>query len=319
MKVIVTGGTGFIGRWLVKKLLDEGHNVTILDNLSNSSKKNIEEFLENKNLEEVIIGDVRDSLLINEVFKKNFQICYHLAANINVQNSIDNPEDTFNNDTIATFKILELCKRYNTKIVFMSTCMVYDKSDNVGIDEEHKIKPASPYAGSKIAAENLVLSYWYSYNLPVVVVRPFNTFGPYQKSNSEGGVVSIFINNKIEGKISHIYGDGLQTRDLLYVEDCANFLYKVGISDKANGEIINAGTGKDISIKELAQLIVEDTDKIIHVEHIHPQSEIKKLLCNYNRAKKLLEWEPLVSLEEGIKLTESWIKQNKEHIVNMTN
>lgn len=309
MKVLVTGGAGFIGRWVVGKLLKDGHQVWVLDNLSNGRYENIKEFIGNNQKFFFYKGDITDAKAVDDLFKNKFDICYHLAASINVQDSIDDPKTTFTNDTIGTFNVLEKCRQYNVKMVFMSTCMVYDKAfDLQGIAEDHPTKPASPYAGSKIAAENLVLSYFYAYSLPVVVVRPFNTYGPYQKTGGEGGVVAIFIKNKLESKKLLIYGDGTQTRDLLYVEDCAEFVVEAGYSEKANGHILNAGLGKDISINELAQLIVKDAKRIEHIPHIHPQSEIKKLLCDYDKAEKLLNWKPQISLEEGINRTEEWIK-----------
>ncbi|WP_340598661.1 SDR family NAD(P)-dependent oxidoreductase [Priestia megaterium] len=314
MKVLVTGGTGFIGRWVVKKLLDDHHDVWILDNLANSKKTNINEFKSHIHLKSFIQGDIKDEKTLEELFQRvQFDICYHLAASINVQDSIDDPKTTFENDVTGTFNVLEQCKRNDVKIVFMSTCMVYDRAIKPsGISELDMVKPASPYAGSKIAAENMVLSYYYSYGLPVVVVRPFNTYGPFQKTGGEGGVVAIFINNKLDGKLLSIYGDGKQTRDLLYVEDCADFVVTAGYLDKANGHIINAGTGKDISINDLAMLVSKNPAAIKHIPHIHPQSEIQKLLCNYSKAKELLDWEPKISLEDGIKRTEEWIKFTKE-------
>lgn len=314
MNVLVTGGAGFIGRWVTKRLLKDGHQVWIIDNLANSSTKNIEEFSYYENFRHFIYGDIKERDQLEQLFQEQqFDLCYHLAASINVQDSIDDPVTTFTNDTIATFYLLEVCKKHNTKLVFMSTCMVYDKATNDrGIREVDPIKPASPYAGAKIAAENMVLSYYYAYGLPVVIVRPFNTYGPFQKTGGEGGVVAIFIHNHLDGKPLNIYGDGTQTRDLLYVEDCASFVVAAGYSDEVNGEIVNAGTGRDITINDLALLIAKDPAKIKHVEHIHPQSEIPKLLCNFEKAKKRLNWEPKVSLEEGIKRTEKWIKSVKE-------
>jgi nucleoside-diphosphate-sugar epimerase len=306
---LVTGGAGFIGRWVVKKLLDDGHKVWVLDDLSNGQRKNIEEFMQNSNFAGFVEGDIKNIPVLETLFENKFDICYHLAASINVQDSIDDPGTTFQNDVVGTFNVLEQCRKYNTKIVFMSTCMVYDRAnDEKGITEIHPTKPASPYAGSKIAGENMVLSYWYAYKLPAVVIRPFNTYGPMQKSSGEGGVVAIFIKRNLEGLPLNIYGDGFQTRDLLYVEDCAEFVVQAGYSDKVNGEIVNAGLGKDISINDLAFLIAKDKEKIVHVPHIHPQSEISKLLCNYQKARELLGWTPKVSLEEGIKKTEEWIK-----------
>ncbi len=311
MNILVTGGAGFIGRWVVKRLLEDGHDVWVVDDLSNGRKENIEEFFDLNNFREFIHGDIKDRKLLSNLFESKFDICYHLGASINVQDSIDDPETTFNNDVIGTFNVLEECRRQNTKIVFMSTCMVYDKAkDENGITELHPTKPASPYAGSKIAGENMVLSYWYAYKLPAVVIRPFNTYGPFQKTGGEGGVVAIFIRRNLEGKTLNIYGDGTQTRDLLYVEDCARFVVESGYSDKVNGEIVNAGLGRDISINGLAKMIADSEEQIKHVPHIHPQSEIQKLLCNYSKAKRLLGWEPTVMLEEGIKKTEEWIKNN---------
>ncbi|HEX7064708.1 MAG TPA: GDP-mannose 4,6-dehydratase [Bacillales bacterium] len=311
MNILLTGGAGFIGRWVAKKLLEDGHDIWVLDNLSNGQETNLEEFRDKSNFREFVKGDIQDQALLEELFSKHaFDLCYHLAASINVQDSIDDPRTTFNNDTLGTFYLLEQCRKANTKMVFMSTCMVYDQcSDDRGIVETHPTKPASPYAGAKIAAENMVLSYYHAYGLPTVVIRPFNTYGPFQKTGGEGGVVAIFIKKKLDRETLRIYGDGTQTRDLLYVEDCARFIVESGYSDEVNGEVINAGLGRDVSVNELARLIVEDETRIEHVEHIHPQSEIAKLLSNYEKAKSLLGWTPQVSLEEGIRRTEEWIQQ----------
>ncbi|MDG0794588.1 GDP-mannose 4,6-dehydratase [Cohnella ginsengisoli] len=309
MKLLVTGGAGFIGRWVVGKLLEDGHDVWVLDDLSNGSLANLEAFREHAGLKDVVVGDLKDGDLLDQLFEASaFDICYHLGASINVQDSIDDPKTTFLNDTVGTFYLLERCKRSGTKVVFMSTCMVYDRChDDSGIAESHPTKPASPYAGAKIAAENMVLSYYHAYELPTVVIRPFNTYGPFQKTGGEGGVVAIFIKNALDGKTLSIYGEGTQTRDLLYVEDCARFVVEAGYSDRVNGQIVNAGLGRDISVNDLAQLIVGDPSRIRHVEHIHPQSEIQKLLCNSAKAKEMLGWEPAVSLEEGIRRTSEWI------------
>jgi UDP-glucose 4-epimerase len=310
MNILLTGGAGFIGRWVAKRLLEDGHRVWIVDDLSNGREENIEELRQHPGLQEFIQGDIKDEALLERLFTQcSFEICYHLGASINVQDSIDDPRTTFNNDTIGTFYVLEQCRKHRVKVVFMSTCMVYDRcTDEDGITEAHPIKPASPYAGSKIAAENMVLSYYHAYGLPTVVIRPFNTYGPFQKTGGEGGVVAIFIKNKLAGLDLNIYGEGTQTRDLLYVEDCARFVVEAGYSDRVNGEIVNAGLGRDISVNDLAELIVQDKSRIKHVPHIHPQSEIQKLLCNYHKAELLLGWKPAVSLEEGIRRTEDWIQ-----------
>lgn len=309
MNVLVTGGAGFIGRWVVKRLLDDGQRVWVLDDLSNGEESNIAEFTSHPGFQQFVHGDIKNEETLIQLFEHKFDVCYHLGASINVQDSIDDPRTTFDNDTLGTFFVLEQCRKHKVKIVFMSTCMVYDRClDESGITETHPIKPASPYAGAKIAAENMVLSYFYAYDLPAVVVRPFNTYGPYQKFGGEGGVVAIFIKKKLMGDNLNIYGEGTQTRDLLYVDDCARFVVEAGYSNTVDGHIVNAGLGYDISVNDLAKQIVGDESRIKHVEHIHPQSEIQKLLCNSDKAKQLLGWEPKTTLAEGLKLTEEWIK-----------
>ena len=305
--ILVTGGAGFIGREVVKKLLDEGYKVCVLDDFSNGRIENIKGLKSNPGFS-FVLGDIRDKNLLREVFK-DIDICIHAAAAINVQESIENPQRYYDVNVSGTFNILEEARKRDVKVVLVGTCMVYDLTSSDAISEEHPLNPKSLYAGSKLAAENLALSYFNAYGLPVVITRPFNTYGPYQKSNMEGGVVSIFLKSLLEGKTLNVFGDGMQTRDLLYVEDCAEFIVKASFNKKAVGETINAGSGEDIAIKDLALLICKNPERIRYVEHHHPQSEIPKLICDYSKAKKLLGWVPKISLEEGIEKTKEWIRR----------
>jgi len=312
MKVLVTGGAGFIGRWVVKKLLEEGHTVKVLDDLSNGNLDNLSEFSDNPELT-VKTGDIKNEKTVSALFRKKLDLVIHLAADIIVQDSIDNPRKVFENDVIGTFNILEASRKAQAKFVFMSTCMVYDTVSSTGaISELHPTKAASPYAGAKLAGENLSQSYYHAYGLPVTILRPFNTYGPYQKSTGEGGVVSIFIHRELNGEFLNIYSDGKQTRDFMYVEDCAEFVVRAAMSDKCTGEIVNAGLGKDTTINALAAMICKDKSRIKHVQHIHPQSEISKLVCDRSKAKQLLGWEPQISLDEGIRRTRLFIS-GKSH------
>ena len=306
MNVLVTGGAGFIGRGVVKRLLDEEYKVSVLDDLSNGRRENIEEFTDNSEFD-FVSGDIRDKEVLKSTFE-DIDICIHAAAAINVQESIENPQRYYDVNVTGSFNILEAARKNNVKVVLIGTCMVYDLSSSKAISEEHPLNPKSPYAGSKLAAENLALSYFHAYGLPVVITRPFNTYGPYQKSDMEGGVVSIFIRSLLEGETLKIFGDGTQTRDLLYVEDCADFIVKAAFNENAVGAVINGGYGHDIEIKDLALLICKDPERIKHVTHHHPQSEIQKLLCDYTKAKKLWGWKPKTSLEEGIEKTKEWIR-----------
>jgi len=309
MKVLVTGGAGFIGRWVVKYLLEKGYSVWALDNLSSGEKANIAEFKEYSRFR-FIEGDILDKNLLEKLFDLDIKICFHLAALVNVQESIDNPERSFEVNLRGMFNILEEVKEKKTRFVLMSTCMVYrDARDGEPISENHPLLPLSPYAATKIAAEELTLSYYHAYGLPVAILRPFNTYGPFQKRNSEGGVIPIFIARSLQGEIVHIYGDGRQTRDFLYVEDCAQAVVEAALSNKIWGEVINIGGGEDISINDLAALIGGRHRCAKHIPHIHAQSEIAKLICECSKIKMLLNWKPKTSLENGINKTREWIRK----------
>ena len=307
--VAVTGAAGFIGRWVVDELLDRGYTVRGLDDLSNGSRRNVAEF-ESSEQCDLTIGDVADRESVDELLDGDIDACIHLAAEIDVQESLDDPQSHFETNVTGTERVLEACRATDTRLGLVGTCMVYDMVDSEeGIDESHPVKPASPYAGTKLAAENIAESYFHGYGLPVTVLRPFNTYGPYQKTGMAGGVVSIFNSHDIEGDPLKIFGDGTQTRDLMYVTDCARFIVDGTFSDAAVGEVINAGTGLDISINELAELVASDGTEITHVEHHHPQSEVQKLLCNPGKANDLLGWKPEVSLEEGIERLRKWLRE----------
>jgi nucleoside-diphosphate-sugar epimerase len=341
MRCLVTGGAGFIGRWLVARLLEEGHEVLALDDLSNGRRENVRDFEGKKGWLGLVVGDIKDVKCIQSIFEKPWDAVYHLGASIHVQKSIDDPEPTFRNDAEGTFRVLEACRRQyfehnglspDTKhfdydrdvprltkraprVAVMSTCMVYDLAGGTaiekGISETHPYRPASPYAAAKIGADMLAISYEKSYRMPVTVVRPFNTYGPFQKSNSEGGVVSIFLKRDIAREPLLVKGTGEQTRDLLYVEDCAEFIVRCANAREAEGEIVNAGTGSDVRITDLAKMCATNGNTVEHVAHDHPQAEIMKLLCDSSKAKRLLGWEANVDLAEGLRRTRAWLDANR--------
>lgn len=307
--VAVTGAAGFIGRWVVAELLDRGHTVYGLDNFSNGSERNIAAFRDESAFQ-IHEGDVRERTDVDKLFEHDPDTCIHLAAEIDVQESLDDPQSHFDSNVIGTQRVLEACRRTDTRLGLVGTCMVYDMVDSAdGIDEEHPTKPASPYAGSKLAAEDLAEGYYHGYGLPITILRPFNTYGPYQKTGMAGGVVSIFTSRDINGEPLKIFGDGTQTRDLLYATDCAQFIVEGTFTEETTGEVLNAGTGTDVSINELAELIATDGTEITHVEHHHPQSEVQKLLCDPSKAVEVLDWEPEVTLEEGVDRLRMWLRE----------
>ncbi len=338
MRSLVTGGAGFIGRWVVKRLLDDGHEVQVLDDLSNGRAENLRELERHPGFLGLLRGDIKDPACVAEVFGRGpWDVVFHLAASIHVQRSIDDPEPTFRNDAEGTFRVLEACRgqyfRLNgldpatrsfdydaavprlrdrrPRVACMSTCMVYDLAGDAPIPESHPYRPASPYAASKIASDMLALSYFHSYRLPVVVVRPFNTYGPFQKTNSEGGVASIFLQRDLARQPLLVKGSGEQTRDLLYVEDCAEFVTTAARSEAAEGHIVNAGTSSDVSINELARMCCSGDNRVEHVAHDHPQAEIMRLRADASKAKALLGWTPRTGLREGLERTRAWLSAER--------
>jgi nucleoside-diphosphate-sugar epimerase len=309
--ILITGGAGFMGRWIAKRLIEEKHRVWILDNLSNSTEDNIAEF--RHNLAGFIRADIKDRRELAKIFTQGFDICLHLAAAINVQDSIDNPENCFNNNVAGFFNVLEECRKYNTKMVFISSALIYATAkEGEKITEGHPLNPSCPYTVSKIFGENLTRSYYKTYNLPVVILRPFSIYGPWQRSDSEGGVMSIFIERKLKGRPIEVFGDGEQSRDFFYVEDCVDFILKAAFSEAAVGEIFNAGSGEETKIKDLAKMITEDRTAIRFVEHAHPHAEVKSMRADSTKTERILDWKVKTTLEEGINRTRNWLKIQQE-------
>jgi nucleoside-diphosphate-sugar epimerase len=308
MRVLVTGAAGFIGRWVVGELLAQDHEVVPIDNLVAGDVAALDEFVGRPGLLPFEEGDVRDAAACRR-WMRGVDAVAHLAASISVQESIDDPATTFENDVTGTFNVLEAARETGSRVLFMSTCMVYDRAGPEGIAERHPTKPASPYAASKLSGEALTLSYHHAYGLPTTVVRPFNTYGPFQRSVGEGGVVAIFTRRSLLGQDLRIFGDGTQTRDLLYVEDCARFVVAALSADQAVGRVLNAGTGRDVSVNDLAALIEPDGSRIVHVPHIHPQSEIAVLRCDPSLAWELLGWRPERPLDDGLRRVRAWMAE----------
>lgn len=306
-KILITGGAGFMGRWVAKNLLSKGHKIWILDNLSNGFEKNIDEFKDK--LQGFVIGDIKSKEVLAKLFENNFDICIHFAAAIDVQDSIDNPEKVFNDNCMGTFNVLEECRKHKTKMVFASSALVY-KTAKPGqkITEEHPLFASCPYVASKISGENIVMSYFKTYDLPVVILRPFSIYGPFQRSDSEGGVMSIFINKKLKGKPLEIFGDGKQGRDFFYIEDCAEFIARACFSNKAAGHIFNAGSGIEVKIKDLAETIAGNKADIKFIKHHHPHAEIMNMCADSSKAKNILKWKATTSLKQGINKTTQWLK-----------
>ncbi len=312
MKALVTGGAGFIGRHVVAWLLARDYDVVVLDDLSNGSRDNLAAFEGKENYVGLVEGDVCDEEVWRRLAAEDCAIIFHLAAAINVQDSIDEPAKTFHVDVLGTFKALEFARVQRCRFIYVSTCLVYAPAvDGTPLSERYPTRPASPYAAAKLAGEQLTLSYYHAYGLHALVLRPFNTYGPYQRTDGEGGVVVTFLSQLLRGQPLVVFGDGRQTRDLLYVDDCAELIGRAGESNAA-GSVINGGLGQEIEIRDLARKIAGEDGEVTFAPHPHAQAEVWRLVCDNAKATQLLSWRPETSLDDGIAKTRKWMEERRE-------
>jgi NDP-hexose 4,6-dehydratase len=311
-KVLVTGADGFIGSHLTDKLIKNGAIVSIfIRNNSLLIKKDSQNFRnighQIKNLKSIITGDIGSRDSVELIRKNNPNIIFHLAADAYVPNSFDHPIEVKETNLDGTLNVLHAAMNINTEqIVCTSSSEIYGTHDNA-INEKTPLYPSSPYAASKVAADRYCFSYWNTYGLPISIIRPFNTYGPRHTYD----VIPKFIKLALVGKALTIHGDGTQTRDFTYIDDMVNAFLLMGSDKKTIGQSVNFGSGKDVSINDIAKMIISASNSKSEIKHIEERtSEVSKLLCNYNKAKKLFGWAPTIGIEEGIKKNVEWEIKN---------
>lgn len=302
MKVLVTGGAGFIGSNLVDGLIQEGHNVVVVDDLSTGSKANV-----NAQAQLIKLDVTRKKL--KQVFAKHQpEVVFHLAAQVDINKSTQDPVWDARQNILGSINLLENCKNFGVKkIIFSSSAGVYGDSGKVPTLEDDLLRPPSPYGIGKLAIEHYLEYYFKTYNLPYIILRYANAYGPRQISNGEGAVVSIFCELISAGKPPRIDGDGQQTRDYVYVEDIIKANLLALQSDKV--ATYNIGTELETSVNDLAVLIkrVIGSDVDFLVGPARKVDQRRSVLGNA-KAKVELGWEPAVSLEQGIAKTVAWFK-----------
>ncbi|MFA4934085.1 MAG: NAD-dependent 4,6-dehydratase LegB [Candidatus Omnitrophota bacterium] len=311
--VLVTGAGGFIGSHLTEKLLASGYIVKAFVHYNSRNSWGWLESSKCKERLEIISGDVRDADIVRHAMC-DVEIVFHLAALIGIPYSYCSPEAYVETNIKGSLNILQAAKDLGVKkIVITSTSEIYGTAQSVPIAETHPINPQSPYAATKSAADLLALSFYRSFNLPVAIVRPFNTYGPRQSARA---VIPTIITQILYGKKNIKLGAISPTRDLTYVEDTVNGFICAGESSKSTGEIINLGTNSEISIEDLARLISRYLNKNIKIESEKNRqrpvkSEVERLMADNAKAGRLLNWSPEYSLERGLKKTIEWFKKNK--------
>lgn len=310
-RVLVTGAGGFIGSHLVERLVEEGADVTALLRYTSRGQRGCLEFLAPAILECVrpVLGDIRDLDAVRDVVKRADAV-FHLAALIGIPYFYAHPQEVIDTNVIGTANVL-LAARENgnvERVVLTSTSEVYGSARYVPMDEAHPLQAQSPYAATKIAGDALGESFHRSFGTPVVIVRPFNAFGPRQSARA---VVPTVIAQALSGGEQRL--GALDTvRDFTYVEDTARGFLDVARSAACVGEVVNPGTGRGVSIREVVRLVGEAVGRELHVvadeRRLRPEkSEVSRLIADASKAERLTGWRPVVTFEEGLRRTIVWI------------
>lgn len=310
-RVLVTGGEGFIGSHLVERLVHDGAEVRTLVYYNSFGRWGWLDSLPQdvQDAVEVLPGDVRDSRRVDEAVADRDTV-FHLAALIGIPYSYHAAESYVQTNVTGTFHVAEACRRHGARLVHTSTSEVYGTAIRVPIDEEHPLQPQSPYSASKIGADMMALSYWHAHEVPVAVVRPFNTYGPRQSTRA---VIPTILAQLQAGATELHLGAVTPKRDFNYVTDTAAGFVALADCDEALGRATNVGSGREISIGELVELCCEITGQqatvVTDEARLRPEgSEVDRLLCDYSVAERIAGWRPEVSLEDGLARTADWVR-----------
>lgn len=312
-RVLVTGAGGFIGSNVVEALVSRGAKVSCFIRYKASGEHGALEFLPEavRGQLTILSGDLADPATAAALVEGQ-DIVVNLAALVGIPYSYIHPIEVVRTNTLGTAYLLEACRKVGIeRIVCFSTSEVYGTALYAPIDEDHPLQAQSPYAASKIGSDQIALSYYRSFGVPVSIVRPFNTYGPRQSSRA---VIPTIITQALKGGAVRL-GAVSPTRDLCYVGDTAEGVIRLCEVPESVGEVINIGTGREISIGALAEKILEILGRapeiITDEKRLRPEkSEVFRLIADGRKAKRLLGWEPSVSLEEGLSRTIDWIRGN---------
>jgi len=305
LKILVTGGAGFIGSNIAYSLQKKGIDTIIFDNLSSGYKENITPGVE------FVEGDVRDRIAVEKAIS-NCNLVLHLAASVGNKRSIDDPLADSETNLIGTLNILEAAKRHNIKrIVFSSSAGIFGELKELPIAEDHPQDPDSPYGASKLAAEKMCLVYNKLYGMKNVCLRYFNVYGPNQRYDAYGNVIPIFANRILKKESMVIYGDGEQTRDFVNVADVASANIVAASSEDANG-VFNIGSGTRVTINKLAEKMQLAAGTRVGTINAPPrQGDVRDSLADIQLAKKAFGYSPKVKLEDGLNQYMNWIRQDR--------
>lgn len=312
-KILITGADGFIGSHLTEMLVKEGAKVKALSQYNSFNYWGWLEDINCLNDVEVFNGDIRDSHYCKYI-TKDIDIVFHLAALIAIPYSYVAPSSYVDTNINGTLNIIQACLENNVqRVIHTSTSEVYGTAKYVPIDENHPIQPQSPYSASKIGADNMAMSFYNAFNLPLTIARPFNTYGPRQSARA---VIPTIITQIANGAKSIKLGDITPTRDFNYVEDTCRGFIQLAKCENAIGETVNIGSNFEISISDTLDLIKEimqsDVEFITEQQRIRPEkSEVFRLWCDNSKIYSLTGFEPKYSIKDGLKRTIEWFTNPK--------
>lgn len=324
-RVLVTGADGFIGSHLTEFLLGKGFQVRALAQYNSFNNWGwLEDVRKQENLE-VVTGDVRDPNFCDHIMQ-DVDVVYHLAALIAIPYSYVAPDSYVQTNVTGTLNICQAAKNHGVKrVLHTSTSEVYGTAQYVPIDEKHPLQPQSPYSASKIGADAIAMSFYNAFELPVTVVRPFNTYGPRQSARA---VIPTIISQIADGATQIKLGDVSPTRDFNFVKDTCRGFYLLAQSEEAIGQTVNIGSNFEISVKDTLLLIKElmnsDVEFVLDEERIRPEgSEVFRLWCDNSLIKSMTGFEPEYSIRDGLQETINWfsdkdnLKKYKSDIYNV--
>ena len=320
MKVLVTGGAGFIGSHLTERLLGDGHHVAVIDNLSTGSLKNIETFKGHADLE-FVTGDIRNAELMEPLIER-CDVIFHLAAAVGVRLIAEAPVHTIETNIGGTEIVLDIANKFGRKVLIASSSEVYGKSEDVPFCEEDDLVLGSTsmsrwaYACSKAIDEFLGLAFHQQYGLGVVIARFFNTIGPRQ-TGQYGMVVPRFVQTALNDEPLQIYGTGKQTRCFCYVADVVEAIIRLMNCDSAAGRVFNVGTSEEISVEDLADKIIEITGSKSEKQFISYEAAygraiedmMRRVPC-LDRIKETVDWQSGTNLDQALHLITESFKRN---------
>jgi UDP-glucose 4-epimerase len=306
MNTLVTGGAGFIGSNLARLLLDNGHRVTVLDNLMSGYEINLRE-LPSVNF---VRGDVRDAELVNSL-ARNKDAIFHLAASVGNKRSIDLPFDDSQINVLGTLSVLEAARKNKVKkVVYSSSAGIFGELKTLPIREDHPVEPDTPYGATKLAAEKLCLAYAKLYQIEAVCLRYFNVYGPNQHFDAYGNVIPIFVHKILNGETITIFGDGEQTRDFINVRDVAHANYAAATTPGVWGAF-NLGSATRITINHLVDLLRACASKDFRVEHGPKRpGDVRDSLADISKAQAAFGFSPSVAMEAGLPEYMTWARAN---------